>query len=290
MFFKNLTIFRLKSWAFPADAEEKLTRRKLGSIGPLVTSTNGWVPSTSEGRLDRWLGDHLMLTLGTVTRILPASVVRKAVEEAAKEQAEVQGFPVGRRQLREIKEKVRDKLLANSLTAYKELRGWIDFTAGLLVVDTASAARAEEFVGVLRDTFGSFPAQHLNVRAPVHTAMAGWLLSEAPGTFSFGSELGLARSSSKIRYTGVSLDAPDIRRQLDAGMEVSYLDLSWREKVAFVLTDKLHLRKVTHLSLADDTQAEVSEEDRAAADFALMTGELSKLIAELISVLGGELA
>lgn len=62
--------------------------------------------------------------------------------------------------------------------------------------------------------------------------------------------------------------------------------MTWDDRVSFVLTDRLQLRKVQFL----DTVFEGTKADEGGfdADVAIATGELVKLIPDVIEALGGE--
>ena len=64
------------------------------------------------------------------------------------------------------------------------------------------------------------------------------------------------------------------------------LAMSWDDRVSFVLTEGLQLKKIAF----QDTVFEGQKQDDAGfdADVAIATGELSKLIPDLILALGGE--
>jgi recombination associated protein RdgC len=62
-----------------------------------------------------------------------------------------------------------------------------------------------------------------------------------------------------------------------------------------VLTDKLQIKRVDFLevseeqaAIAEEVSAELSADDKFAADFLLMTGELAQLLKEIFESLGGE--
>ncbi|MFX6218454.1 recombination-associated protein RdgC, partial [Acinetobacter baumannii] len=64
--------------------------------------------------------------------------------------------------------------------------------------------------------------------------------------------------------------------------------LSWRDRVAFTLTEGLAIKKISFLELAFEGRPEASGDEAFDADLALATGELSRLIPALIEGLGGE--
>ena len=68
------------------------------------------------------------------------------------------------------------------------------------------------------------------------------------------------------------------------------LGLTWNDKISFILTEQLQIKRVTFLDILrreSDTQVE-DEDEQFEIDFALMTGELAQLLADLVEALGGE--
>jgi recombination associated protein RdgC len=67
--------------------------------------------------------------------------------------------------------------------------------------------------------------------------------------------------------------------------------MTWNDRVSFVLTDKLHIKRLAFLDVikeqADPSGANADEQ--FDADFALMAGELNHLFNDLLIALGGEL-
>lgn len=297
MWFKNLTVYRLpRDWSWPAGKlEEALGRRPLQPCGPLQMRSLGWVAASPADRLLHAVGDQHLLALGIDQKLLPASVIRQQAEARAREQAATQGFPVGRRQMRALKLQVADELRARALTRRSVTRAWIDCANGLLVVDTASAARAEELLATLRDTLESLPVQALDVHRSVSGCMAAWLTQGgSSGPFSLEQELELQSADparATVRYRRHCLDGKDIRGHLAAGKRPTQLGLTWNGRVSFVLTEKLQIKRVQFLELGPQTEREGEEVDPVEQfdiDFTVMAGELSKLLSELCRELNGE--
>ncbi|MNY52687.1 Recombination-associated protein RdgC [compost metagenome] len=65
--------------------------------------------------------------------------------------------------------------------------------------------------------------------------------------------------------------------------------MSWEGRVGFVLTESMQLKKLAFLEGVFDDRADDGESG-FDTDVALTTGELSKLIPELIEALSGEMA
>ena len=65
--------------------------------------------------------------------------------------------------------------------------------------------------------------------------------------------------------------------------------MAWNGRVSFLLTDTLQLKKIRFLDGVFKAGA-ADDEDRFDADTAIATGEMRKLIPDLIAALGGEVA
>ncbi len=295
MWFKNLTVYRLPAdWSWSAAGlEEALARRPLQPCSPLEMRSMGWVaPATSE-RLLHTLGEHHLLALGVEQKLLPASIVRQEAERRARTQAESQGFPVGRRQMRALKMQVLDELRARALSRRRVTRAWIDPQGGWLVVDCASDRRAEELVETLRDTLGSLAVQKVDTERSPSACMSAWLMqSDASGPFSIEQDLELQSgepAKSIVRYRRHPLDGKEVRAYVAGGKRPTQLGLTWNGRISFVLTEKMQIKRVEFLEVARERgdEEEIDPAEQFDLDFAVMAGELAKLIVELIRELDG---
>lgn len=301
MWFKNLIVYRLPAgWTLSAaELEARLERHALQPCSPFEMLSRGWVAPAESGRLVHTVNGQLLIALGVNQKLLPASVIRQEAVTRAQALAESQGFPVGRRQMRELKMRVTEELRARALTRRRTTRAWIDPGAGWCVIDAASAGKAEEVTEALRDALDTFAVQLLDTPRTPHTSMAAWLThGEAPGRFMIDQDLEL-QSADKlkaiIRYTRHPLEGVEIRNHLSAGKYPTRLGLTWNDRIAFVLTEKLQMKRLEFLEMSRDAVDESdAERDALAAaeqfdiDFTVMCGELAKLLDELVQSLGGE--
>jgi recombination associated protein RdgC len=295
MFFKNLVVYRLPAdWAVSAaELEEKLAARSLMPCGSFDMQSRGWVFSSDLGRYVHAVNGQLLIALGVDQKILPASVINQATAERAKGLAEEQGYPVGRRQMRELKMRVTEELRGRALTRKRITHAWIDPKNGLLVVNASSEGKAEEVVEALRNDLGSLQVTYLETERSPSASMTAWLaLGDAPATFSIDADCELQaadQSRPTIRYARCQLDAKEIRTQITGGMFATRLGLTWKDRVAFVLNEKLQLRKIEFLLIGKDKPADgesVSPGEQFDIDFTLMTGELAALLSDLQRALG----
>lgn len=298
MWFKNLTVYRLPAdWSCSAASlEEALARRPLQPCSPLEMRSMGWVPAATTDRLLHTVGEQHLVALGVDQKLLPASIVRQEAQQRARVQAQTQGFPVGRRQMRALKMQVLDELRARALTRRRITRGWIDPGNGWLVVDSASERRAEELVETLRDTLGSLAVQKVDTERSPSACMASWLMqSDAAGAFSIEQDLELQSgepAKSIVRYRRHPLDGKEVRAYVTGGKRPTQLGLTWNGRISFVLTEKLQIKRVEFLEVAPEggDEDEIDAAEQFDLDFAVMAGELAKLLAELIRELDGKVA
>jgi recombination associated protein RdgC len=297
MLFKNLVFYRLPAdWTLSAaDFENQLAGRALQPCGPFDMSTRGWVAAVHGGRLLHTVSQQHMIALGENQKLLPGSIIRQVAQERADIQAQEQGFPVGRKQMRDLRARVSDELRARALTRRRVTRAWIDAEAGWFAVDASGTPRAETVVETLGETLGSFAPLAVETERSPHAAMTAWLHREAPAPFSIDDDLELQtadKSKAIIRYTRHPLDGKEIRAHLAAGKYPTRLGLTWKDRVSFVLTDKLQVKRLEFLEMGkDDTEGDdVDPAERFDIDFAVMAGELGALLRDLTQVLGNESA
>jgi len=296
MWFKNLKIYRVSAdWSMTADAlTDALTRAAFQPGNALEMQSIGWIPPRDGGALVHSIGDQLLLAFRTARKLLPATVVNQVARARAADIEEQQGFKPGRKQMKEIKERVVDELLPKALTVYRDTRIWIDPKHRWLVVDTSSDAKADEAIGLLAKTVDPLPLENLYVAQSPAAAMTGWLLDdEAPPNFSIDqdSELrGSGTSRAAVRYLRQSIGAEDARRHIQAGKQCTRLAMTWADRVSFVLTESLDIKRVAPLDVLKEGNDTVMQNDdeKFDSDMALMTGEVAKLLADLVDALGGE--
>lgn len=296
MWFKNLKLFRLSpSWSCSADALEAALEKHIFRPGnTLEMQSLGWVAPREDSGLVYALNGQLLLSLRADKKLLPATVINQVARARIQEIEEQQGFKPGRKQTKEIKERITDELLPKAFSIYRDTRVWIDQKNHWLVVDAAAAAKCDEVLGILAKTIDPFPVAQLYVEQSPASAMTNWLVSdEAPTGFTIDQDTELrstSESRAAVRYVRQSIEIEDVRKHVKAGKQCTRLALTWADKVSFVLTDGLDIKRVSPLDILKEGQDNAShnEAEQFDSDMTLMTGELAGLIAALVESLGGE--
>ena len=296
MWFKNLQIYRLTApWTMTSEQlEASLAPQTFASCGNLDMQTQGWVSPRDNGMLVHTVNRQLLLQLATEKKLLPSTVINQVTKARAAEIEEQQGFKPGRKQMKELKEQVTDELLPRAFSIRRSTFVWIDPVNGRLVVDAASPAKADEVFKLLLKSLETLPFASLRTERSPLSAMTDWLAAdEAPAGFTVDQDTELratGEGKATVRYVRHTLEAEDVRRHIAAGKQCTRLALTWSDRVSFVLTESLAIKRVAALDvLKENTDSTMQNEDeRFDTDFALMTGELAKLIGDLVEALGGE--
>ena len=123
--------------------------------------------------------------------------------------------------------------------------------------------------------------------------MTDWLAAgEAPHGFELDSDVELrdpGENGMVISAKRADLTADEIRQHIATGKQVTRLGLIWKERIRFVLTDNLQLKRIQFLDVLQD-EANQAGDDSASlfeATFTLMSEELGDLVEALIEALGG---
>jgi recombination associated protein RdgC len=296
MWFRNLRIFRL-----PANSSIDATQfNELLSAHPLIRcggydmNSRGWVYPRAEGQFVYSVNRQWLLALGVEQKLLPTTVVRQvALDRATQIEAE-QGRKVGRKELRELRDRVTDELLPKAFTQRRTTWGWIDPINGWLVVDAGSDARSDEFMESITPLIEAEVLRPLQTQVSPGTAMTNWLsAAEAPAGFSIDRDLELKSvgGEAAIRYVRHALEGKEIQDHIGAGKIATRLGMTWNDKISFVLTDKLQLKRLGFLDILKEEAEQDAQnaDEQFDVDFALMAGELALLFRDLVAALGGEL-
>lgn len=291
--FKNAILYQIIT-PLPdcIDLNDALAKQSFAPCGATQEKSAGWVPPRGEahGLLLEAIGNHWIAKFQTETKAIPGEVLQRKVDEMAKRIEESTGRKPGRKERREIKDEAKLELLPHAFPKRTACWVWIDPEAGTLLIDTSSQSRADDVVRALVE---AVPAPGLVVRWPSTVqapsdAMAQWLVDqEAPWTFSIGNECELQaidESKAVVKYGRHPLEIAEVQEHIKQGKWPTKLSLTWGGRVEFVLTEGMQLRKLTLLDVVTESQ----DADGFDADVAIFTGEMSKLLPDLMAALGGE--
>ncbi len=296
MWFRNLQLYRLPApWQMKIeDLEDQLTKRRFVPCGSQDPESRGWVPPVADGALVHSVAGQWLICLCIEHRLLPSSVVKQETEERAAALELTQGFKPGRKQMKDLKEEVTRELMPRAFTRKRKVFAWIDPKDGWFAVDVPSVTRAEDVLEALRQTLDAFPLTLVRTENSPVSAMSDWLAGgDAPAGFTIDMDCELksvTEEKAAVRYVRHSLDGDEIKTHLTEGKLPTKLALTFDDRISFLLTEKAEIKRLQFLDVVKE-EADGSGESAQElfdAHFALMAGELKRLIPAVLEALGGE--
>ncbi len=288
-------VYRLGAgWSATAEQiEEALDKERFAACGPTQERSAGWVAPRGEehGALVESIAGQYLMKLMVESKAVPAAVVKRKAEERALEIEAATGRKPGKKETRELRDEVKLSLLPMAFTKRSSVAVWVDQHAGRLVVDAASQGRADEVITALVKVLEGLAVHELHTATSATAAMSEWLSSQQPPAgFSIDRECELKAvddSKAAVRYAHHALDIEEIRQHISEGKLPTRLAMTWDDRVAFVLTESMQLRKLVFQDgVFEKTSKE--KEDGFDADAAIATGEIGRLLPDLLEALGGE--
>lgn len=297
--FKNLIAFRIGAdWSAPSleDLEPLMQRTRFVACTPMQEESVGWVEPRGEAHAPMMesIGGQWIAKLMVERKKVPASAVKNELERRCKEIEESQGRAPGRKEKKQLKEDIYLEMLPRAFSKRSSVMLWVDVDNRLLIVGTASYSAADLVVTQLIELMAA--ANHVLTLAPLRTqvsptaAMSEWLVTfEAPANFSIDRDLELKSPDderSVVRYARHPLDIEEVVAHIRGGKVPTQLAMTWDGRISFVLSDNFTLKKI---ELLDDIFVDTDDTSGFDGDVAIATGELAKLLPDLIEALGGEL-
>lgn len=297
-YFRNLAIY-------------KLTRDNVISIEQLTECLNtnafvacssqdkisvGWVPPVSDvsDALFYEVSGHFLLAVQREEKILPSAVIKKALGDRMTKIETEQQRRLKKTERESIKDEVIHVLLPRAFSRYSTTQIWINFQDNIIVVDTSSARKAEDALALLRKSIGSLPVVPLTLATPPEVTITEWVRSgNPPAGFSLLDEAELKdtlEDGGVLRCKKQELVCNEIHHHIEAGKRVTVVGLDWQERIQFKLRDDASFRSLKYSDSLLEQNDDIDREDAAArfdADFFLMRSEVSALINNTVTALGG---
>jgi recombination associated protein RdgC len=298
--FKNVMVYRVVGeWtSTQAQLEEALQADRFAPCGASQEKSVGWLEPRGEahGPLLEIVGGQWLLKQMVEVKAVPGSVVKRKVEERVAQIEAATGRKPGKKEIRDLRDDTRLALLPMAFTKQSSVMVWIDPKARLLVLDAGSQGKADEVMTALVKAIEGFAVQLIDTQTSAGVAMSTWLSThEAPAGFSVDRECELKaadESKAVVRYTRHALDTDEVSGHIAMGKVPTRLAMTWSDRISFVLTDALQLKKLAFLDVViEGTPASPADrkDDGFDTDVAIATGELTRMLPELLEALGGEM-
>ena len=282
-----------------AELEEALQADLFVPCGASQEKSVGWVEprGVAHGPLVEVVGGQWLLKQMVEVKAVPASVVKRKVEQRVAQIEASTGRKPGKKELRDLRDDTRLALLPMAFTKQSSVLVWIDPKARFLVLGAGSQGKADEVMTGLIKAIDGLAVQLVNTQTSPAVAMSAWLSAqEAPAGFSVDRECELKaadESKAAVRYTRHALDINEVSGHIAMGKLPTRLAMTWNDRLSFVLTDALQLKKLAFLDVVLEgaaTSPTGGKDDGFDTDVVIATGELGNMLPELLEALGGEMA
>ena len=299
MWFKNLALFRFtEPFKLTAtELQQKLEPLTFRPCGNHEESTFGWTPALDHAAqpLVHSANGFMMICAKKEEKVLPAAVVNELLLERIQQMEDGEARKLPKKERTAIRDELIFELLPKAFSFSRRTFAYIDPAGGWMIVDAASAKKAEDLISLLRKSLGSLPlAPPITNDRPV-AIMTQWLLdNEVAGDITIENECELRapeEEGSIIRCKRQDLSAPEIKNHLDTGKQVIKLAITWADRLAFIIDENLSIKRLEFLDLIQDQAAEIDAEDETAqfdAEFSIMSLELAAFLPRLLELFGGE--
>lgn len=262
-------------------------------VDPLKTmwATAGFSRPSNFGDLTVFVGadNTRVLNVQVRERVLPAKVIKTHLEDRIVDAERRQGYRHGRKQIAELKEEVTMSLLPSSHIRHVDTEVMI--TGDYLFIGTGSARTVDV---VMSQIMSLFPEDKLAFKPiawgrDVSMFLMDALLDETTESCKFNRSRSVTlKSSAKAvaRFKDIGLDVDSVKERVSAGMHPVDLALEYDDTMTFTLTDQMLVKGIRFsdvlMSQTHDVKNEVDEFD---ATTALVSGELRKMFADLLTAI-----
>ena len=287
MWFKQASIFQLSRPLKMDQAQlcEALAPLSFSPCLPSLPSSMGCVSPLDQNNGPFVYGSkrYWMICLQFEEKLLPASVIRQALDEKVSDIEEKEARVVRGKEKQSLKDEITQTLLPKAFTKKSRIHGFIDLENQWLIINSNMPAKVERFMAFLKRAITTVDFKSPDIKKPT-AVMTHWIKEKLPDAFDIGQSGVLQDPQQQrrvIRCQHQDLLATAIQALLKDGCEIAQLALTWKEQLQFVLTSDFSLKSiqfkdaVSALSKSDYTE---TPEQRFDADFVIMTEVLTQLI------------
>ena len=299
MWFKNLAIYRFtEPFTLSAEAlEQKLQQQPFRPCGSHDEFSFGWTAPLGNASeiLVHANNGFLMVCAKKQEKVIPTPVINEMLQERIADIEEREARKLPSKERTRIKDELIFELLPRAFSFSRKTYAYIDSQGGWLVVDAASAKKAEDLLSNLRKCIGTLPVVPIGAGIKPATVMTEWLLHHnTPKDVAIADECELRSPEEEggiIRCKRHDLALPEIKNHLDNGKQAIKLALNWADRLSFVLDESLAVKRLKFLDLIQEQAADIEtfdDNEQFDADFSIMSAELAQFFPRLLELFNAE--
>ena len=293
MWFKNLYFFAFTkpfNWT-EQELEKHLLEHPFTPCKSTEQSHFGWVNALGKHgeSLVHTANGNLLLCARKEEKVVPAQVVKEMLEEKAALIEQEHGRSATKKEKEQLKEDIIFELLPRAFSRINDTHGYICPAQNIIVINSSSRGKAEDFLALLRKVLGTLPVTSFNPEQAPDEIMTDWITEQNIGqSFQLGMEAefhALGDDGAVIRVKNQDLGSDEIKTHIDAEKFAVKVALEWDDAISFVLCDDLAIKRLKFFDVLQEQNEEIDKDDvlaRLDADFALMAGEINRMIVDLL--------
>jgi recombination associated protein RdgC len=295
LWLKALTCLTLTDFpTLSADSlAEKLEAERFVPCQSIERERHGFTPAFEQESLARNVNGVFWVQIMSEVKPVPGSAVKRLLRERVAELELKEARRVGKKEQKELKEQIVDELVQKAVPVQSTLTVMLDPATNLMVVGSTSTKKVDLALKLLLKCVDGFNPAYMRFEKSVQGQMTELLMDEDSSIFATDSSLvlkGLGTPAPTVRFAKHSLAGPEVITHLNAGMRPISLELGWRDRLSFVLTEKLEIKGLNYLELVTSELESAPPEDPAELIDAMLmvqTGEVRAMLTDLSEWLGG---
>lgn len=259
-------------------------RRTIGFVAPLAT-----VPDV----LIRKVGKFELFSVRIEEKILPPSVIESETQKAIIDIQEKESRAVGRKERREVKERVILELLPKSFVKQRVIYG--ARSDKYLIINSATTSDAETVLELLRKAHGALPLKLMRTLVSIKSALSKWLIDDLAGELpeaTLDDHMVFEKPEQgkpSVIFKKTSVTPQEAHGLLEKGFNLSRVGMTLRDHVSFLLDNEFKLRKIVLLDILKEKAEIQSEtyEERFDEENLLILSQIEEIVDFLVANLGG---
>ncbi|MCX8581754.1 recombination-associated protein RdgC [Gilliamella sp. B3482] len=297
LWFRNAIIYQLNNDNLldKQTIENALKSALFCPCGNLDTTKMGWVSPYDDNNLDDFIIDmqgHLLLRIKKETKILPAPVIKQALNEKIDKQEKALSRKISKNEKATLKDEVMIDLMPRAFSKYNYYWLWVDIGNKRIIIDCSSFKLAEDILAILRKELGALALTPLSIEKPLEKIMTTWVrekLSFPP--FILGDEAELKdplEGNGIISCKNQDITSDEMLVHLDSGKWVTKLKIIDERGINFIINPDLTLKRIKFDSVILDENEDIGSDEfdkRLEADFYIMAKTLSNSINDLYIII-----
>jgi recombination associated protein RdgC len=294
MWFKNLYVFAFTkpfSWQ-EQELEDLLNENLFTPCGSTEVAHFGWTNALGKHGSSpiHSANKNILLCARKEEKIMPAPVIKEMLEEKIAQHEAEHHRSATKKEKEQFKEDIVFELLPRAFSRVTDTHAYINADENVIVINTSSRTKAEDFLALLRKSLGTLPVTSPAPATAPDEMMTDWLTEqnlELPFQLGMEAEFhALGDDGAVVRVKNQDLASDEIKAHLEAEKFVVKLAMDWDDALSFILCDDLAIKRLKFFDVLHEQNDDIDSDDVVAkidADFALMAGEINRLINDLFA-------